>query len=386
MKILWLASWYPDQYEGNNGDFVQRHAQAVSTIIPLHLIHVVQAGYATPTLATSSLKLHGNLLELNCSFRWQPIGWKLMDQIRYNKTYLQYYRNLLLQYEQEYGIPDLIHVQAPMKAGMLAIEFAKRWKRNFLVTEHSSMYDPAAKDQFFTRSTFFQRQTRRIYKNAVAVVHVSKSMEEKVNRIFDSKRTMIIPNAVDTDQFHPIKRKERPVFRWLHVSSLYPLKNVEGILAALKIADEKYGDWELTIVGGDPAYLVRLATSMGLEAKVRFTGELPHSMVATTMQAADALILFSKHENFPCVIIEALCCGVPVLSSNVGGVAEAVHSGNGQLVESGNVEALAAAMLQMMEGTVAYDNHMIATTAAALYNFNTVGNKFVTLYHEILSR
>ena len=109
-------------------------------------------------------------------------------------------------------------------------------------------------------------------------------------------------------------------------------------------------------------------------------------MVATTMQAADALILFSKHENFPCVIIEALCCGVPVLSSNVGGVAEAVHSGNGQLVESGDVEALAAAMLQMMEGTVAYDNHMIATTAAALYNFNTVGNKFVTLYHEILSR
>jgi glycosyltransferase involved in cell wall biosynthesis len=43
---------------------------------------------------------------------------------------------------------------------------------------------------------------------------------------------------------------------------------------------------------------------------------------------ADAFILFSRHENFPCVVIEALCCGLPVVASNVGGIAEAVDETN----------------------------------------------------------
>ena len=44
MKVLWLASWYPDEYEPTNGDFVQRHAKAVSQLMHIDVIHVVQAG------------------------------------------------------------------------------------------------------------------------------------------------------------------------------------------------------------------------------------------------------------------------------------------------------------------------------------------------------
>ena len=44
MKVLWLASWYPNPYEPVNGDFVQRHAQSVAQCLPIDVIHVVQLG------------------------------------------------------------------------------------------------------------------------------------------------------------------------------------------------------------------------------------------------------------------------------------------------------------------------------------------------------
>ena len=44
MKVLWLASWYPDEYEPTNGDFIQRHAKATAQLMHVDLIHVAQAG------------------------------------------------------------------------------------------------------------------------------------------------------------------------------------------------------------------------------------------------------------------------------------------------------------------------------------------------------
>ena len=387
MQILWLASWYPNPYEPTNGDFVERHAIAVSKIIPLDLIHVVQTGKNIRTKDGYVHAKEGNLRELVYSFPFKKWGWVWgwLDKIRYHIKYIFYYRSVLSKYTRQYGKPDLIHVHVPMKAGLLALEFADYWRIPFIVTEHSSMYDPVAKDTFFKRSRFFKQNTKKIFEKASAVTNVSAAIGRRVSTLFHLNHTEVIHNVVDTSQFFYIEKTKNTVFKWLHISSLYALKNVDGIIKAFKLLTKERQDWELTIAGAAAQDLVDSVYESGLSHKIKFVGELSHKDVAKQMQNSSALVMFSRHENFPCVIIEALCCGIPVVSSAVGGVPEAVNSTNGLLVESENIEALKNAFLKMMDDYQQYDQEKIARDAASKYAEEVIGNQFFDLYRSVLN-
>ncbi|HEX3023943.1 MAG TPA: glycosyltransferase [Chitinophagaceae bacterium] len=385
MQILWLASWYPDFYEPANGDFIERHAIAVSKIIQVDLIHVVQAGADINTNEDFVHSKKGNLREFVYSFSFQKWGWSWADKMRYNIYFIFYYQRILNKYASQFGKPDLIHVHVPMKAGILAIEFSDRWKIPFIVSEHSSMYDTVAADNFFRRSYFFRSNTKKIFQKASAVTNVSAAIGKKTEKLFGLKKTEIIHNVVDTARFNYQPKKEKNVFRWLHVSSLYPLKNVEGIVEAFTLLNLIRQDWELIIVGNASQQLSNQVYKNGLSNKIKFIRELKHEDVAIQMQASSALVLFSRHENFPCVIIEALCCGLPVVSSNVGGVSEAINETNGLLVESGNVEALKNAFINMMDNYYQYNQTQISIHASKKYSEEVIGAQFVNLYAQVIA-
>jgi glycosyltransferase involved in cell wall biosynthesis len=121
-----------------------------------------------------------------------------------------------------------------------------------------------------------------------------------------------------------------------------------------------------------------------IENKVTFIGEIDHEQVAIEMQQSNAFVLFSKHENFPCVIVEALCCGLPVVAANVGGVAEAVDKSNGIIVPSENVTELAHALNEVMKSYENFDRKSISTNALAKYDVDVIGKQFVSLYEKLL--
>ena len=98
------------------------------------------------------------------------------------------------------------------------------------------------------------------------------------------------------------------------------------------------------------------------------------------MQQAHVMVLFSKHENFPCVVVEALCCGLPVVSSDVAGVKEAVNSSNGILVKSGDEKQLLEGVIKIRETYSDYDTLQISIGAASKFNCQVIGDKFYKLY------
>ena len=127
-----------------------------------------------------------------------------------------------------------------------------------------------------------------------------------------------------------------------------------------------------------------MIATLGLTALVFYTGEISYPEVASQMQHASAFVLFSRHENFPCVIVEALCCGLPCIATNVGGVREAVNNDNGILIKSESEVQLIEAMAKMMNEYHRFDRSKIAEEAQEKFSYSTIGKQFYELYRQIV--
>ena len=156
----------------------------------------------------------------------------------------------------------------------------------------------------------------------------------------------VVPNVVNTDLFRPAapallagvpvgatrrRMRSRGMERLLHVSSLNDdQKNITGLLSALRACMAKNEALKATFVGGEKAALGTFkawVVEHGLEQRITFTGPLDAQGVVKHMQDHDVLVLNSRQENFPCVIPEAWACGIPVMSTDVGGIWEHLPEG-----------------------------------------------------------
>jgi glycosyltransferase involved in cell wall biosynthesis len=101
--------------------------------------------------------------------------------------------------------------------------------------------------------------------------------------------------------------------------------------------------------------------------------------VAGRLRRADAFVLSSRSENLPVSLLEALCCGLPVVATSVGGVPKAVGT-DGELAPAGDAPALAQAMATVLDEQRSFDRAAIARRAAARYSFAAVGRVWDAIY------
>ncbi|MFY7900548.1 MAG: glycosyltransferase [Chitinophagaceae bacterium] len=384
MHILWLASWFPNEYEPYLGDFIERHATAVESFVPIHVIHVTQLG--TKKATKSSVKSYqiGSAKVFVYSFNFRPIHISFIDKIRYNIQYQLFYKKVLKQHQQQYGKPRCIHLHVPMKAGIVGMQVAKRWKIPYFISEHASMYEPAAIDTYETRSAFFKNKSAQIFANAIAVSNVSATVAKTIQQLFSLPSIQVIHNCVDTNLFY-YKPANNRVFTFIHVSSFHTQKNILKMLQAFVTLLNTHTHWKLVMVGPANSTIQNFVVENSLNKHIEFTGEIPYAKVALQLQKANAFVTFGLHENFPCAIIEALCCGLPIIASNVGGVAEALNESNGILVPSNEQQALTIALQKMLNNYQQYHPETIATKASQLYCYQTIGKQFMHWYQQYIS-
>ena len=177
----------------------------------------------------------------------------------------------------------------------------------------------------------------------------------------DPDRVVVLPNAVDPDRVgrgpaipgelrSTLGLDSVAVTKWVgYVGALSEEKRVH--LAVEAVASRP--DWGLLIAGDGPEeqWLRSLAAYLAPE-RIRFLGR--RSEVAEVYDLMDALVLPSRTEGIPAVAIEAALHGVPVVATNVGGVAAAMANGvEGVLVDDASVEVLTDALASVLDGSQA---------------------------------
>lgn len=367
-KVLFLSSWYPSRVHSTLGNFVSYHAKAVSKTNQVHVLYII---------ADDSIKDYEIVSESNGEIQTTIVYFK-----RGFFKYLNYFIAFLkgLKFVTKDFDFDLVHMNIMHPAIWQALYIKWVKKTPYLVSENWHGFQNLKNEKI----GFIQSILIKIgFKNAYAICPVSKQLLKGMKDQGLNANYHVVPNVVNTKLFKPVSRINSTKFKFLHVSTLDDdIKNVSGIIQAFsKLQNEKA---TLKIIGeGDKSYIIDLINKYKLNDKIELEGEKTYNEIAIEMQNANAFVLFSNIENLPLVLIEAMSTGMPIITTNVGGIPEIFNSFAGYMIKPKEEEELYLSMKSMIANYDQFDYKRISNYAIQHFSNEKVAESFNVLYHKM---
>jgi glycosyltransferase involved in cell wall biosynthesis len=203
-------------------------------------------------------------------------------------------------------------------------------------------------------------KVRVALQRASQVIAVSESLRQVALALgIAPEKVAVVGNGVDLHKFRPMSRAEAraelelgaqaPVL--VTVGGLVERKGFHRVIEVLPALLARFPGLVYLVVGGPSpegdmgAELKRQVAEAGLEANVRFLGPLPSEALRVPLSAADVFVLSTRNEGWANVFLEAMACGLPVVTTDVGGNAEVVcRSDLGTVLPFGDAERLSGAL------------------------------------------
>ncbi|MCX7765867.1 MAG: N-acetyl-alpha-D-glucosaminyl L-malate synthase BshA [Candidatus Sumerlaeia bacterium] len=191
-----------------------------------------------------------------------------------------------------------------------------------------------------------------------AITCVSNWLKERTLNCFRTKKSIqVIYNFIDVNRFKPLEKrgklpsvlsvkKEKVI---VHLSNFRPVKRVADLIRAFAIINDRIKS-VLVLIGDGPEHslAIEMAKNLGVYQQLRIMGQVEHP--ETILPYADLFILPSESESFGLGAAEAMSCGVPVIGTRCGGLAEVIDDGvNGYLVPIGNYQQIAEKAVQILK-------------------------------------
>ncbi len=231
--------------------------------------------------------------------------------------------------------------------------------------------------------------------NSDVVTSVSKSLKEDTLHLFDIKKEIyVVPNFIDIPKkINPFTECQRDLMAEpheriiTHVSNLRPVKRVKDVIEVFDRIQQKIPA-KLIMVGEGPEREAceNLCREKGIEDKVLFVGN--SNEVDKILCFSDLFILPSEKESFGLAALEAMACGVPVISSNTGGLPEVNIEGvSGFLSEVGDVDEMAENALKILASDEILNKFKKqAIESAMLYDTKKVVPLYEKLYEMAIQQ
>ena len=192
----------------------------------------------------------------------------------------------------------------------------------------------------------------RFFEKAHTLVAPSPFLRHQFSE-FGFKKVLFIPNNIDLAQY-PFKKRETIAPKLLWVRSFHKIYNANMAIEVLHQLLQTHPNACLCMVGPDKDGSLQtaqqLAQTLGVAQQVRFTGKMSRQEWHAVAKEYDIVINTTTVDNTPISVVEAMALGLPVISTNVGGIPYLLtHQKNALLVPSANVQA----MVQQVERLVA---------------------------------
>jgi glycogen(starch) synthase len=275
--------------------------------------------------------------------------------------------------------------------GVLADEYEQ-----VLMSGHQSFRSKAA-NYFMRRLAKVEEETA---KDATLIVTISLYSLEKMKKYYnvDESKVRIVPNGVDPEKFKPLTDRSSVRRQFglgdepcvLFVGSLIPRKGLPFLVEAAKKIVKEQGSTKFLIAGEGPLknQLDILLKASNLSGNFKFLGNLKDDMLPALYNCADVFVLPSVQEGQGIVLLEAQASAKAVVAFDIGGVNEAVRSGeSGLLVKRGSADKLAGAIMKLLSDKALRDKMGANGRRFVVENltWDICAQKMLTVYHEALA-
>jgi glycosyltransferase involved in cell wall biosynthesis len=370
LHILFLSGWYPSKEFPTNGDFIQRHAEALSTKHQMSVVHIVSTKnnsiLGIDKKKTNSLNTY-------------------LGYVKYtDNQFLKFFRFIKMFYKikKEIGSYDLIHLNILYPFGIIALIQKVLKSKPYIISEHWTGYH---KPQIDTISSIEKHLSKIIAKKATFLCPVSNHLAISMRSFGLNGKYKSIPNVVDTSLFIP-KESKHNHFNIIHISSLKDdHKNITGMLNAAKLLEVTIPNFTWTFIGGNGKEYQKTIQELDFSsAKIEFIDHLEHPKMISYLQQANLFVLFSNYENLPCVILESFSCGVPVISTNVGGIEEYFPQEFGMFVPKNDAKVLAEKICYIYQNPIKKQEEM-HRYARRHFSKEYIANQYSNIYYKTLN-
>ncbi len=206
----------------------------------------------------------------------------------------------------------------------------------------------------------------------------------------DPIRAMVIHPAVKPELLEnfAIHEREGRTLKIISVGRCHWVKGYDVAIDACAILAKHQVDFSYTIVaGGDSEELLFQINQLGLNRHVKIVPALPHHQVIEYYKASDLFLLPSHAEGIANVLLEAMACGLPVISTQCGGVTDVIHHGqNGWLVPVRDAKAMAGQIMDFIAMDAAPVNRIVESAHQTIHEQFLMPRQlkqFNELYHQV---
>ena len=331
MKILTFTTLYPDAARPRHGIFVENRIRELSKTAGLSVRVVAPCPwfpfpsplfghYSKFALVPPFEVRHGIAVHHPRYLALPKIGLTAAPMLMYYGV-----RGAIQRIIASSGEFDLIDAHYFYPDGVAAVMLGRYFRKPVTITARGSDLN------IITQYRLPRRMIRWAAQGAAGLVTVSAALAEGLGKLgIERERVSVLRNGVDLTLFRPSDRANRRAelglkgLVLLSVGNLVPIKGHELTIEALTYLPEA----RLLIVGDGPERnsLQKLAKSLAVADRISFLGSMPQNALPSIYAAADVLVLASRHEGWPNVLLEAMACGTPVVVSDIPGMSEIVKS------------------------------------------------------------
>jgi glycosyltransferase involved in cell wall biosynthesis len=376
MHVLLICPQYPNKITPGYGSYVQEQFLALKDnlkdckfgLIGINIISVKML----KNISFNNLMPEKDDEKMEYVFKF--IGLPFFKRLNYFIRLL-IFKAAFKKYIALHGKPDLIHLHI-FEVGELALWLKKTYNIPYVVTEHSSG---------FINNTFKAWQldlAKRVFINSSKNIAVSNEFKVLLEKMFECDFTCI-PNLIKTNYYKPSLNSNK-ITTFCNIAYLNSNKNHKNlILAFTEVFKGK--NYLLKIGGNGHEYntLKKLINSLGMSSQIHLLGMLNKEEVLSVLQSSDYFVLSSKVETFGIVLIEAMSCGIPVLSTKSGGPESIITDKKLGLLCENNYEGLVNGFKEIIKQE--FDSYFIRDYVVNNYSEFEVVKRIDVIYREVLN-